>query len=172
MAEFWLSLSEIPAHGREFSFTDQSFWTDPLNEFGYEYEILRPYEAMITVLPQKKGYLIEGRFGGSVRLPCDRCAEPGTVDMDEEFQVYEDFPGGEETGQQTFLRRSGKTLELNVSGLLWEQFVLAIPAKLICTPACRGICPHCGQNLNLKECACDKEQGDPRLTALKSLKIK
>jgi uncharacterized protein len=170
MAEMWLSLSEIPAHGREFSFTDQSMWTDPMEEFGYTYEILSPFEARLTVLPQKKGYLIEGWFGGSVRLPCDRCSEPGTVDMDERFQVYEE-PAGEETEEQTFLRPSGKTFELDVPGLLWEQFVLALPPKLVCTPGCRGICPHCGQNLNLNECDCDIEQGDPRLAALKSLKI-
>jgi uncharacterized protein len=115
MAEMWLSLSEIPAHGREFSFTDQSMWTDPLEEFGYTYEILSPFEARLTVLPQKKGYLIEGWFGGSVRLPCDRCSEPGTVDMDERFQVYEE-PAGEENEEQTFLRPSGKTFELNVPG--------------------------------------------------------
>jgi uncharacterized protein len=172
MAEFWLSLSEIPAHGREFSFTDQSFWTDPLQEFGYEYEILKPYTARITILPQKKGYLLQGWFSGSIKLPCDRCAEPGVADMDVKFQAYEEVPGKDQAEQQTFLRPSGKTWELNVPGLLWEQFVLALPAKLVCTPGCRGICPHCGQNLNLGECDCANEQTDPRLAALKSLKIK
>jgi uncharacterized protein len=172
MAEFWLSLSEIPAQGREFSFTDQSLWTDPLEEFGYAYEILRPYQARIVVLPQKKGYLIQGRFDGAVKLPCDRCAEPGTVEMDEEFQLFEETPAEGKPQEQGFLRPSGKTFELDVAGMLWEQFILALPSKLVCTPGCRGICPHCGQNLNLAECACEKESADPRLAALKSLKIK
>ncbi|NIR65724.1 MAG: DUF177 domain-containing protein, partial [Aliifodinibius sp.] len=39
----------------------------------------------------------------------------------------------------------------------------------ICTPDCKGFCPICGENLNLKTCDCQVETVDPRLEPLKKL---
>ncbi len=33
--------------------------------------------------------------------------------------------------------------------LLREQVLLAVPLKAICREDCKGLCPHCGKNLNL-----------------------
>ena len=32
-----------------------------------------------------------------------------------------------------------------------------------------GICPVCGQNLNLGECGCDRESLDPRMSAIRDI---
>ena len=36
--------------------------------------------------------------------------------------------------------------------VLREQVVLAVPVKVICRQDCKGLCPHCGKNLNLEQC--------------------
>jgi uncharacterized protein len=41
---------------------------------------------------------------------------------------------------------------LDVIDLLREQFQLALPMKPLCAESCRGLCPHCGANLNRTEC--------------------
>ncbi|MEE0776702.1 MAG: DUF177 domain-containing protein, partial [Bacillota bacterium] len=38
-----------------------------------------------------------------------------------------------------------------------------------CREDCKGLCPSCGQNLNNKECSCDKSPIDPRLAVLADL---
>ncbi|MFP4072224.1 MAG: YceD family protein [Desulfovibrionales bacterium] len=169
-----LPLTDIPVHGREFSFTDQSIWTEPLEQFGYDFEILKDFEGHLSILPQKKSFLIQGGFSGTAKLPCDRCAEPATVEMDESFQLFEEIPReGEPQGDESFLRKTdGETFELDIAGLFWEQFALALPSKVLCTLACRGICPACGKNRNIEQCECASEQGDPRLAALRHIKIK
>ena len=34
-----------------------------------------------------------------------------------------------------------------------QEIILACPMIPVCQPACKGLCPACGQNLNLASCA-------------------
>ena len=54
--------------------------------------------------------------------------------------------------------------------VLAEQVNLALPMKVICSSDCRGLCPHCGANLNNEECRCEKNGADPRMAPLARLK--
>jgi uncharacterized protein len=42
----------------------------------------------------------------------------------------------------------------------------------VCSDACKGICPVCGQNRNQVECGCSAKQVDDRWAALKNLTSK
>ena len=55
---------------------------------------------------------------------------------------------------------------------LREQVLLALPLKVICREDCKGLCPHCGANLNDGQCSCADDVDDPRWTALKDLRSK
>jgi len=60
------------------------------------------------------------------------------------------------------------------SGLLLEdvvreQVLLSLPARTLCTPDCKGLCPRCGQNLNSASCNCESTAVDPRWNALAGL---
>ncbi len=50
--------------------------------------------------------------------------------------------------------------------LLLEFFELSLPLRVLCQEDCRGLCQHCGQNLNHGECTCQKTEVDPRLAPL------
>jgi len=65
----------------------------------------------------------------------------------------------------------GHGFEINLGALLWQELVLALPIKVLCKAECKGICPECGKNLNQESCACDNEKLDPRMAALRDLKI-
>jgi len=47
--------------------------------------------------------------------------------------------------------------------------VLALPMKPLCGEACKGLCRHCGTNLNKSSCDCAPTWDDPRLAPLKGL---
>jgi uncharacterized protein len=59
---------------------------------------------------------------------------------------------------------------LFLADVLAEQVLLAIPMKVICRSDCRGLCPHCGANLNSDECRCESQTADQRLAPLARLK--
>lgn len=58
---------------------------------------------------------------------------------------------------------------VDVTDALRESLLLAIPARVLCKPDCKGICPVCGADRNVTECHCDTHSIDPRLVALKAL---
>jgi len=36
-----------------------------------------------------------------------------------------------------------------------EQVLLSLPSRTLCKEDCKGLCPRCGQNLNLATCSCN-----------------
>jgi uncharacterized protein len=58
---------------------------------------------------------------------------------------------------------------LDLADMLREQFYLAMPMRPLCRDTCRGLCAHCGANLNIDTCGCQSEWQDPRLAGLRTL---
>ena len=58
-----------------------------------------------------------------------------------------------------------------MDALIFEQIMLQIPIKLLCTDTCKGLCPHCGMNMNVDVCSCQTKSFDERLAALKQFKV-
>ncbi|WP_243359681.1 YceD family protein [Fundidesulfovibrio terrae] len=172
MAERWLDITDIPAEGREFDFDDQELWVEGLREFNMDFAPASPLTATLKVTPEPRGALVRGRLTGAVSAPCDRCTREVRVDVDQSFDLFEEEPiPGEESLEPTLLRRRGRVLELDVGGLLWEEFVLALPVKPLCSEDCKGLCPSCGQDLNAGPCKCGGAELDPRMAALRGLTI-
>ena len=65
----------------------------------------------------------------------------------------------------------GRGVEINLSALLWQELVLSLPIKVLCSTSCKGLCHNCGQNLNQNACTCNNEVLDPRLAILRNVKI-
>ena len=59
---------------------------------------------------------------------------------------------------------------LLLEDVLREQVLLALPLRAVCREDCKGLCPHCGKNLNLEQCNCAEPLEDPRWSVLKDLK--
>jgi uncharacterized protein len=59
--------------------------------------------------------------------------------------------------------------EIDVSPLLRERLMLALPTLPLCRDDCLGLCAQCGRNLNAGACDCTAAV-DPRLAVLRSLK--
>jgi uncharacterized protein len=175
MFELWLDITDLPASGREFSFSDQEIWTGPIAEFKLPHRLADTdagFSATLSITPQGRGMLVRGHITGTVITPCDRCAEDTILVVDTNFEMFEELPiEGEISLEPTLLRRRGKILELDAASLLWEQFLLALPVKPLCDEDCPGLCPRCGKPLREGPCGCAVEEGDTRLAVLKNLKV-
>jgi uncharacterized protein len=56
----------------------------------------------------------------------------------------------------------------NVEEIVVDEIVAELPYRVVCSEACRGLCPNCGINLNHKSCSCADDKVDPRLEILKN----
>ena len=60
--------------------------------------------------------------------------------------------------------------EIDLREALQEQFIMALPQRALCREACKGLCPHCGADLNRVSCGCEPPAFNSRFDALKSFK--
>jgi len=72
-------------------------------------------------------------------------------DMDDDVYVY--------TGE-----------EIELVEMLREHVILAAPMQPLCHDDCRGLCPVCGQDLNVRRCDCREEQIQSPFAVLKKLR--
>jgi uncharacterized protein len=120
--------------------------------------------------------------------PCGRCLAPVAVAVPVEFELSlvpaEEGPppaegeererdggpvGGSFRAEDADEERyHGKVIDLDP--ILREQILLSLPAYPVCRDGCKGLCPACGQDLNERECGCDRRVPDPRLAGLEKLK--
>ena len=71
----------------------------------------------------------------------------------------------EETDDLSFM----EGYQLNVETFVYNEIIGNWPAKILCKEDCKGICPKCGQNLNIKDCGCDTFVPDPRMAAIQDI---
>ena len=103
------------------------------------------------------GFLrVTGKISGTRRFICDRCLSES--EAEESYFFSEDFPVEGESER-----------EIDLSPFVRETALAALPIRNLCGPDCKGLCPKCGENLNKRECGCDREVADFRLSALKGL---
>lgn len=129
-----------------------------------EVEYLR---GSVRVLRVEKGLFVEGTVTTQLKLECVRCLEPflfpAALELAESFQM----PGASTKPDTVYA--VGEDGEINLAPLIRELAWLAIPMKPLCGLDCRGLCPHCGVNLNIDSCHCEEKYIDPRLAPLKEL---
>lgn len=109
-------------------------------------------------------FILQGKVEGDLDLECSRCLKPIVHRL--EVDVLEQFsrnPQGDEDIHLFF----GE--EIDVAGVLRDSILLNLPVKPLCSPNCRGLCPHCGTDLNQESCQCNPSAVDPRLAVLEKL---
>lgn len=150
MKSQFLRLANIPDEGQEFVFLDETFWSELLQLQESEYSFL-PVDVRLSVFPQESGLFFQGRLCGKLEAPCDRCLETAQIEVDFEIEF---FSGFELEDRDMFLLDTQAGIEIDISLLLWEQLVLAMPEKFLCAADCKGLCSQCGVNKNKTDCNC------------------
>ena len=107
-----------------------------------------------------EGVYVRGKISGRAEFNCARClkAFEGAFEVDADG-LFADRPDDDDYP----LEEPG---ELDPEQMVRDVVLLAIPFSPLCQPECKGLCPHCGADRNLGECACPERTADPRWAAL------
>lgn len=140
------------------------------------FRVVEPVRLSFDVLKDGQRYRLVGRAVSRLSLDCSRCVEPYDFSVDAAFDLLyvphaENTAANEETEVEeddlgTAYYRDER---IDLGQLLREQFYLVVPMKPLCREDCRGLCPHCGTNLNTGTCGCAENWTDPRLEGLRAL---
>jgi len=125
-----------------------------------------------------KDIRLRGRLSADFELQCARCLEPVQQAIARDFELLY-RPLGADAGRDElsvtdaeaeigYYQGDGVLLE----DVLREQVLLALPLKVTCREDCKGLCLHCGKNLNEEQCSCAVPMEDPRWAALKEVRSK
>jgi uncharacterized protein len=161
---------------------------------GSGFRATEPLAVSANLRKVSGGVLLQGRFTARVVTDCKRCLTEAKLELPVSFTINlvpeslvrgkdalddkeseeKDRGQGESGGsfdpkeadEEVF---DGKIIDLEP--IVREQVLLALPMNAVCREECRGLCAQCGQNLNEKQCGCEAKFVDPRLAALKNIKL-
>lgn len=98
-------------------------------------------------------------------LTCSRCLEKFNYELCIEFS--EEFSSSPDNKNDEVIFIDSDTID--ITEIIQNNIIFTLPMKRLCKEDCKGLCLHCGSNLNLTTCNCDKGSIDPRLSKLKDL---
>lgn len=134
---------------------------------------LFPNDIDVDVEVQKFSdkYFIKINLNTIIHYCCDRCLDDFDQKLNAAFQlIYSKYTSDQfEDDEFRFLGES--ETEIDLCSDIRENILLVLPMKYLCKETCRGLCPHCGVNLNHEACDCQQETIDPRWEKLKSLQF-
>jgi uncharacterized protein len=135
--------------------------------------LLFPNNIAVDVEAQKFSdkYFVKVDLNTIAHYTCDRCLDEFDQDFKTAFQlIYSKYSSDQfEDDEYRFLGE--KETEIDLSPGIRENMILVLPMKHLCKETCRGLCPHCGVNLNDEMCDCHLETTDPRWEKLKNLQF-
>lgn len=116
------------------------------------------YAAGVVTLRAQASFVFDGR--------CDRCAES----FQRAFRIPMEHIlvtslNNEENDDFILI----DNYQLPLDDLVETDILLELPSKNLCREDCRGLCPHCGKNLNEGLCGCHSQPVDPRFEVLRGL---
>ena len=172
-----IRIEDITADAKELAFAEPENEINRILDEGpiREYHLEGPVEVSVSFYRAGTELFFAGMLKTRTGAVCARCAEDFDAAGDRPFRVvlspksigYDDDNLRAEDLEFSLYEGD----EVDLSPLIREQVLLALPTRPLCREDCRGLCPHCGLNLNRSSCECRVEIADPRLEAIRSLKL-
>jgi uncharacterized protein len=144
---------------REFPFEKPTVHIDPDLD-------LENFNGTVRITRTAQGLFVQGNLQATIQTECVRCLTDFPQPLEIEFTELYAFSANSVTESGLFVPDSGK---IDLAPIVREEMLVAIPISPICKEDCKGLCPICGENLNLTTCHHEEEDLDPRLEVLKKL---
>ncbi|MGC8845244.1 MAG: YceD family protein [Candidatus Hydrogenedens sp.] len=138
-----------------------------------------------------KNFLFQGKISGYYNHTCDRCLDNMQYKLEKEMtwlfergqmniylnpieesnrNVENKHRKGKEEFDELAEKRVFQGDEIDLTPYIWEELVLDMPYKFLCSERCAGLCPICGTNLNHETCSCNINSEDEQ-TQLSNTKL-
>jgi uncharacterized protein len=111
-------------------------------------------------------FQVTGTIKSTAEDLCYRCMCPTKINLNEKFNFkFSDL--SVKSDEEDVFELDCDYIDLMPHVI--NEIILNWPSKIICSFECKGLCPHCGSNLNTSNCSCKEDHIDSRLSVLKKL---
>lgn len=132
-----IKVKEIPRAGVKL---DENITAQELGLVEEDAKALGPLHIHGEVFRAKDAVVADVTVEGKFELLCARCLEPVEQDRKDAFEVNLDV--------------DENTEYVDIGEEIRQELLVSLTPIVLCKPDCKGLCPQCGQNLNLKKCEC------------------
>jgi len=167
----------IPEEGQKFVFSEGDVWFRGCFKDSESPDFtLNKVDVNCLITRTSGTVFIKGSFSALIDIDCSRCLERTSLPIGSNF-TYTLIPAKAETRED--LELTPEELEISyyqgdfidLAPIICEQIILQIPMRALCSEECKGLCPHCGINLNTSSCNCHLNIVDDRMAVLKNFKV-
>ena len=127
---------------------------------------LKKFTGVADIGRTPQGLIVQGNFSGETILECVRCLRAFHQPLT--WQITELYAFNKKS-----VSESGMLLpedaQIDLQPLLREYAFLEVPINPLHSMDCLGLCPVCGQDLNVRDCGHRTEEPESPLSKLKSL---
>lgn len=180
-----IHLDEIKDRGisRQYLLTPHDLPNAVVWERSGDFKLNEPVKVEVALTRVGGLVEVEGRFATRAETSCGRCLKDFSLDLNESFELtftnepltVHDEGADEEDGVELSAEELGLISfvgeSIDLTEAIAEQLFLALPVRPLCSEECKGLCPHCGVDLNEKECHCVPLDFSNKFAALKGIKI-
>lgn len=167
------SLRQNP--GRRLTLTLES---DRLDGLAEELTLQGPVVVNAELCGGDRRVALHARIQAQIETVCDLCLAPVSYALD--FEVDEVLMSTHDVdviaahgGDREQLESENwiyDDVHLDLNYLVLNAILTQLPLRHLCRVDCKGLCPHCGANLNEGPCNCENTEIDPRWAVLAQLK--
>jgi uncharacterized protein len=132
-------------------------------------------QGQVRFLRTPRSLYVRGKLHTQLELKCSRCLAdvqtPVAFDIDAEYFPEIDISSGQglPAPDDDLAFTIDANHELDLTEVVRQNLLLALPMHLLCSEACQGLCPQCGADLNNGPCGCQPDEMDDRLSPLRAL---
>ena len=137
---------------------------------------LSTLDGEVQLMRTMDGLLVTGDLHTSLQLECSRCLDIFSkvvrISLEEEFLPTIDVITGAHLSVDAEADEANlidDRHQLDLTEVVRQDLLVAIPVAPLCRTGCKGLCPICGKNWNHEECHHDNDDIDPRFAKLKEL---
>jgi uncharacterized protein len=139
-----------------------------------DYRFHDPVKVHVDYYRSGNDLFFRGHLAGPLAGTCARCLGSFPLSLERDFALVlkpEPTSGPRDHSDRDEALAFYRGDEVDLSPLLREEILLALPTRPLCREECSGLCPQCGIDRNAGSCDCATAWTDPRLQVLRSLKI-
>ena len=135
---------------------------------------VQPFILNLELQGDEDSIVAEGSFKMKFKTKCSKCLKE--IEIEQDIQFKDLFIPEGKASKDYEDRSEGNLLSIKNNKLdILESIEASIAESLeisyLCKSNCPGLCPICGKRLAEGQCACEKDEVDPRLEVLKKLKF-
>ncbi len=169
----------LEVEGLHLSFDDVGSYCTSDADFPKDVRLQGGLSGKADFYRQGNNIHLSGKINGVLLLSCHRCLADCTEKVDRDFYYMLQAAENDLSLGMREISLGEDDLDvwnfvegvIRLDEIFREQLLLQVPQKVLCSSECRGLCPHCGTDLNTGRCSCSEIVQSSPFAVLQSLKV-